>query len=78
MLNINDRAYVGLSWNPVDTVSDVCWLSVSHPCNQQPKIWFHDCIGEKNDGWLFGFYGISTFVGDLMPNSFLYKQSFLF
>ena len=24
-------------------------------------------------GWLFGFYGISTLVGYLMPNPFLYK-----
>ena len=24
--------------------------------------------------WLFGFYGISTFAGYLMPNPFLYKQ----
>ena len=24
-------------------------------------------------GWLFGFYGISTFVGYLMPNPFLCK-----
>ena len=24
-------------------------------------------------GWLFEFYGISTFVGYLMPNQFLYK-----
>ena len=24
-------------------------------------------------GWLFGFYGISTIVGYLMPNPFLYK-----
>ena len=24
-------------------------------------------------GWLFGFYGISTFVGYLTPNSFSYK-----
>ena len=23
--------------------------------------------------WLIGFYGISTFVGYLMPNPFLYK-----
>ena len=23
--------------------------------------------------WLFGFYGISIFVGYLMPNPFLYK-----
>ena len=31
---------------------------------------------KKNEaliGWLFGFYGISTFVGYLMPNPFLYK-----
>ena len=27
---------------------------------------------------LFGFYGISTFVGYLMPNLFLYKQTVLF
>ena len=27
--------------------------------------------------WLFGFYGISTFVGYLMPN-LLYKYSVLF
>ena len=25
-------------------------------------------------GWLFGFYGISTFVGYLTPNPFLYNQ----
>ena len=24
-------------------------------------------------GWLIGFYGISTFVGDLTPNPFLCK-----
>ena len=24
-------------------------------------------------GWLFGFYGISTFVGYLKPNPFYYK-----
>ena len=24
-------------------------------------------------GWLFGFYGISIFVGYLTPNPFLYK-----
>ena len=27
---------------------------------------------------LFGFYGISTFVGYLMPNPFLYKWTVLF
>ena len=27
---------------------------------------------------MFGFYGISTFVGYLKPNPFLYKQSVLF
>ena len=27
---------------------------------------------------LFGFYGISTFVGYLMLNPFLYKQTVLF
>ena len=29
-------------------------------------------------GWLFQFYGISTFVGYLMPNPFLNKQLVLF
>ena len=29
-------------------------------------------------GCLVRFYGISTFVGYLMPNPFLYKQSVLF
>ena len=28
--------------------------------------------------WFVGFYGISTFVGYLMPNPFLYKLSVLF
>ena len=28
--------------------------------------------------WLFGFYGISTLVGYLMPYPFLYKLSVLF
>ena len=28
--------------------------------------------------WLVGFYGISFFVGYLMPNPFLYKYSVLF
>ena len=27
--------------------------------------------------WLFGFYGISSFVGYLMPNPFLYKWTVL-
>ena len=26
-------------------------------------------------GCLFGFYGVSTFIGYLMPNSLLYKSS---
>ena len=29
-------------------------------------------------GWLVGFYGISTFVGYVMPNPFLLKQIVLF
>ena len=29
-------------------------------------------------GWLVGFYGISTFVGYLLPNLFLYEKSVLF
>ncbi len=28
--------------------------------------------------WFVGFYGISTFVGYLMPNPFVFKQSVLF
>ena len=28
---------------------------------------------QAKDGWLVGFHGISTFVGYLMPNPFLYK-----
>ena len=28
-------------------------------------------------GWFVGFYGISTFVGYLMPNPFLCKESVL-
>ena len=31
-----------------------------------------------NVGWLFEIYDISTFVGYLMPNPFLYKSSVLF
>ena len=31
------------------------------------------CVMMMLVGWLFGFYGISTFVGYLMPNPFLYK-----
>ena len=27
---------------------------------------------------LFGFYGISVFVGYLIPNTFLYKKHFYF
>ena len=30
------------------------------------------------DGWLFGFYDKSTFMGYLMPNSFSYKKTVLF
>ena len=29
-------------------------------------------------GWLFGFCGISTFVGYLTPNPFLYQLSVVF
>ena len=32
------------------------------------------CVCVYELGWLFGFYGISTFVGYLMPNPFLCKQ----
>ena len=32
-------------------------------------------IKERLVGWLVGFYGISTFVGYLTPNPFLYKES---
>ena len=28
---------------------------------------------ERDVGWLVGFHGISTFVGYLMPDPFLYK-----
>ena len=28
--------------------------------------------------WFVGFYGISTFIGYLMPNPFLYKSSVIF
>ena len=41
--------------------------------NPQPEIWFSLVWL----GWV-GFYGISTFVGYLMPNPFLYKWSVLF
>ena len=39
--------------------------SFSNSCYQQPL------VGQV--GWLVGFYCISTFVGYLMPNPFLYK-----
>ena len=39
---------------------------------------FHFFLSQTDVGWLFGFYGLSTFVGYLMPNSFLYKWSVLF
>ena len=29
-------------------------------------------------GWLVGFYGISTFVGSLMPNPFYTDNQFYF
>ena len=39
------------------------------------------CFKEKSFGgfrfnpdWLVGFYGISTFIGYLIPNPFLYKS----
>ena len=38
--------------------------------------WFYIYIYiymQRERGWLFVFYGISTFVGYLMPNLFLYK-----
>ena len=37
---------------------------------------WHDATGNWMSvlvGWLFGFYGISTLVGYLMPNPFLYE-----
>ena len=34
--------------------------------------------GTSYGGWLGGFYGISTFVGYLTPNPFLYKYLVLF
>ena len=38
-------------------------------------IWLYHSLAELDwlVGWLFGCYGISIFVGYLMPNPFLYK-----
>ena len=33
---------------------------------------------KKKIGWMVGFYGISTFVGYLAQNPFIYKYSVLF
>ena len=43
-------------------------------------IWFTKIVGYlmPNLGWLVGFYGISTSVGYLTPNPFLYEYSVLF
>ena len=38
----------------------------------------YDKSGQFMFVYLFGFYGISTFVGYLMPNPFLYKWTVLF
>ena len=39
---------------------------------------FITCLLAKWVDCLFGFYGISTFVGYSMPNLFLYKETVLF
>ena len=41
----------------------------NHYCEERLLIW----VGCRLFGWLVGFYGISTFVGYLTPNPFLYK-----
>ena len=35
-------------------------------------------LKEKKVDWMFGFYGISLFVGYLMPNSFYMNNQFYF
>ena len=42
------------------------------------SVTFRNCYVGWLVGWLVRFYGISTFVGYLMPNPFLYKKSVLF
>ena len=37
-------------------------------------IYTYICMYLSELSWLVGFYGISTFVGYLMPNPVLYKQ----
>ena len=39
----------------------------------KPKMESLKNLQMKSNDWLFGFYGISTFVGYLMPNPFLNK-----
>ena len=43
----------------------------SRQLNKLPDKW-QELVGWLV-GWVFGFYGISTFVGYLMPNPFLQK-----
>ena len=42
-------------------------------CTGLLQVFLIDDLKFPEVGWLFGFYGISTFVGYLMPNLFLYK-----
>ena len=62
-----DRLFV-LFFSFEDTISDVYFLlalcSTTHHGVQH-------VLGLV--GWLFWFYGISTFIGYLIPNPFLYK-----
>ena len=52
---------------------DFIWSLEGNILGNKLTIVVRDFTGAWRVGWLFGFYGISTFVGYLMPNSFLYK-----
>ena len=72
-----------------DYFTEVCIIPVLHECqyietiyyqiilhqNLLEEFWVISGVCKIIFGliWLFGFYGISTLVGYLMPNPFLYK-----
>ena len=61
--------------------SEVCWYDMADANTVKVLIEEMEsfCLGVNSEwmvvvvDWLFRFYGISIFIGYLMPNPFLYK-----
>ena len=56
-----------------NTTVVLCLIKLKKKKKKKGNKWKQAKQSDIEIGWLFGFCGISTFIGYLMPNPFLYR-----